>query len=480
MLFISPNEINFMGFMKKNGKFLLASPILLFFIYTFDIISKNSVVESRISIVTFVYPLILSSLLFSFFKFFVKKDVSIKGDTITWNYSFFILKLKKILNFSDYSDFKLTAYYEEYQIAKWKSTSYFNDDITISLTRSLKDVENDLSLFKTKVLKPSKINPTNQNNTKQNLKLDSYDNSGSLVIDNKLELKDLLTALVSSVIFGAILYHVFSFFPTFNISFNKNIGIKYLFLLIPLIVFLTFFRALLLMIWEIIRIDKITISKDILLERKLFFFRKRKEFKLNDFVLYEIKKQKQNKISYTIELLKNTEKWYKSCSLPLLVTDNANENTRYLKNLEKKYPHIYDRLLVTKIKDKTKIKSIFITTVISIIAILIVSFFNFIRINGTLYYHGEAYYGKRITYYNDGKTKDTEGFYINGKLEGKFSSWYYKGQKESELFFENNKPEGKFIFWYKNGKPKQELIYENGKLIKTTEWSEEGKVLKMK
>lgn len=98
------------------------------------------------------------------------------------------------------------------------------------------------------------------------------------------------------------------------------------------------------------------------------------------------------------------------------------------------------------------------------------------------YSYGISSYANNVTrvqttYYDNGQ-KESEGYYINGKFEGTYTSWYISGEVESTIEFRDGKRNGVMIEYYKNGQKKRELYYENNTYIKITEitWHENGKI----
>ena len=88
--------------------------------------------------------------------------------------------------------------------------------------------------------------------------------------------------------------------------------------------------------------------------------------------------------------------------------------------------------------------------------------------------------------------KVDEGYWLNGKPDGVWTSWHSNGVKAAESFSVNGKEEGKFTTWHDNGaisvvgyhKEGQNhgtWIYknQNGKVIKKFEW-DSGKLVSRK
>jgi len=77
--------------------------------------------------------------------------------------------------------------------------------------------------------------------------------------------------------------------------------------------------------------------------------------------------------------------------------------------------------------------------------------------------------------------KDAYGQYAskgklkNGKLDGKWTTWYKNGQIMEEYNVKDNKPDGKLTFWHENGQIKLETNFKNGNEDgKRTIWYENG------
>ncbi|MFL2480368.1 MAG: PDZ domain-containing protein [Verrucomicrobiales bacterium] len=92
-------------------------------------------------------------------------------------------------------------------------------------------------------------------------------------------------------------------------------------------------------------------------------------------------------------------------------------------------------------------------------------------------YTGYAYEG-------EGRHKDKEGNFKDGKMDGLYEEWYdngkrevwYKdGHKEEEINYKNGKMDGLWVEWYENGQKAEEGNYKDGeKNGLWTEWYENG------
>ena len=56
----------------------------------------------------------------------------------------------------------------------------------------------------------------------------------------------------------------------------------------------------------------------------------------------------------------------------------------------------------------------------------------------------------KTTYYDNGQ-KESEGNYINGKKEGKWTEWHLNGNKKYEMDLVDGKVEGKWSWWDEEG-----------------------------
>lgn len=94
---------------------------------------------------------------------------------------------------------------------------------------------------------------------------------------------------------------------------------------------------------------------------------------------------------------------------------------------------------------------------------------------------------KNLPGYAPGQTIE-EGYYKDGRKEGKWTKYYPNGKVEHTLTFQNNKLDGLAVFYYKNGKRKEEGIwkknrwvgdykyyYKNGNLRNEWKYNETGK-----
>ena len=79
-----------------------------------------------------------------------------------------------------------------------------------------------------------------------------------------------------------------------------------------------------------------------------------------------------------------------------------------------------------------------------------------------------------IIYKMYGKKKVTLGQMKDGIKEGKWTKWYWNGQKKEEGTYKNGKQDGLFTSWYENGQKSEEITYKDGEMIEWTLWDENG------
>jgi hypothetical protein len=207
-----------------------------------------------------------------------------------------------------------------------------------------------------------------------------------IIVKEGYGIKDNLGTLLGAGLLSFILYNIFTSFSFFNLLSTKNLS--NLFFILPIVVFLVFFRFLLLVIWELIRFKTIKITDNISETLSiLYLFKKTKKLKLSDFKLIEFSEEKFREKFYHLKLAKE------DYVIPLISSKNHKEFLRYKEILELNYPDLYKTLIVENKKRKINIKSIIITTILSIIFLLVVFFFNITTIGDTLYLKGKVYTG---------------------------------------------------------------------------------------
>lgn len=88
--------------------------------------------------------------------------------------------------------------------------------------------------------------------------------------------------------------------------------------------------------------------------------------------------------------------------------------------------------------------------------------------------------GDYETKYPSGIVK-MKGFYINGRREGQWTSFFENGAKQSEGFFKNGFRDGKALVYFENGQVYYEGYYKDGKEVgKWIFFDEQGKKINEK
>jgi len=80
------------------------------------------------------------------------------------------------------------------------------------------------------------------------------------------------------------------------------------------------------------------------------------------------------------------------------------------------------------------------------------------------YYKDGKLNGKWTSWFENGQ-KQLEVNYKDGKLNGKWSSWFESGQIKSERNYKDSKRDGKSTSWNKNSQIKSEKIYKDDELV---------------
>ena len=78
--------------------------------------------------------------------------------------------------------------------------------------------------------------------------------------------------------------------------------------------------------------------------------------------------------------------------------------------------------------------------------------------------------GKNLCAYDNGQ-KESEGSQIDGKKDGKWTTWHENGQIKRETTYIDGKKTGKQTTWYENGQKESEENVNDGK---QTTWHENG------
>ncbi|MEW5676770.1 membrane-binding protein [Flavobacterium enshiense] len=78
---------------------------------------------------------------------------------------------------------------------------------------------------------------------------------------------------------------------------------------------------------------------------------------------------------------------------------------------------------------------------------------------------------KATYYYDNGQVKQ-EGFYLNGKLQGKWVAFNEDGSKQSIGEYTGGMKTGKWFFW--NNATLAEVDYSKSKISEIKKWSKDG------
>ena len=96
----------------------------------------------------------------------------------------------------------------------------------------------------------------------------------------------------------------------------------------------------------------------------------------------------------------------------------------------------------------------------------------------TKVYIGELVNGKKegkwTSWYHSTGTKMYEKTYKNGKEDGLWTEWNDNGQKETEINFKDGEKDGLETWWYENGQKKSEATYWVDQWIDEKCWDEDG------
>ncbi len=78
----------------------------------------------------------------------------------------------------------------------------------------------------------------------------------------------------------------------------------------------------------------------------------------------------------------------------------------------------------------------------------------------------------KATYYYENGAIQQEGFFKDGKLEGKWISYDVDGNKKSMAEYKNGEKTGKWFFW--NDKSLAEVDYSKGAIATVKNWNKEA------
>jgi antitoxin component YwqK of YwqJK toxin-antitoxin module len=80
----------------------------------------------------------------------------------------------------------------------------------------------------------------------------------------------------------------------------------------------------------------------------------------------------------------------------------------------------------------------------------------------------------KATYYHDNGQVSQEGFYLYGKLHGKWTSYTTVGTKQTMGEYENGSKVGKWFFW--NAASLSEVDFSKSKIDAVKKWSQDALV----
>ena len=78
----------------------------------------------------------------------------------------------------------------------------------------------------------------------------------------------------------------------------------------------------------------------------------------------------------------------------------------------------------------------------------------------------------KATYYHDNGQIKEQGFYLDGKLHGKWISYNQDGTKQTIGEYENGKKTGKWFFWNENSL--NEVDFNDSRIAEVKKWSREA------
>lgn len=78
----------------------------------------------------------------------------------------------------------------------------------------------------------------------------------------------------------------------------------------------------------------------------------------------------------------------------------------------------------------------------------------------------------KATYYHDNGQVKEQGFYLDGKLHGKWVSYNEDGTRQTTGEYENGKKVGKWFFWNENSL--NEVDFNNSRVADVKKWSREA------
>lgn len=81
---------------------------------------------------------------------------------------------------------------------------------------------------------------------------------------------------------------------------------------------------------------------------------------------------------------------------------------------------------------------------------------------------------QKVTWYYENGVVAEEGFYLNGKKHGTWTSFDENGKKAVVANWASDKKDGNFYIMHSNGKVKYHIVYSNSKKVVASEWDENG------
>jgi len=81
---------------------------------------------------------------------------------------------------------------------------------------------------------------------------------------------------------------------------------------------------------------------------------------------------------------------------------------------------------------------------------------------------------QKVTWQNENGAVVEEGFYLNGKKHGTWTSFDENGNKSVVANWASDKKDGSFYIMHSNGKVKYQIVYSDNKKVMANEWDENG------
>lgn len=83
----------------------------------------------------------------------------------------------------------------------------------------------------------------------------------------------------------------------------------------------------------------------------------------------------------------------------------------------------------------------------------------------------------KVTWYYENGNVAEEGFYLQGKKHGTWTSFDESGNKNGVANWNRDKKEGDCYVMHPNGQIKYHLVYSDNKKVKAAEWDENGTLI---